>query len=82
MIVKLINLYYSIRALGLRAGFRYWRLMRLAEKNPIFAIKWCESLRSMANKEDIMGRHSDANILRNFADNLEYHNSNYHKLKS
>lgn len=78
MIFKLINLYSALRTLGLRCGFRYWRLMCAAINDPAFAIKWTNAMRSEANREDVMGRHSDADFFRAYAAEIERCNAAYH----
>jgi len=39
--------------------------------NPTFAIRWAKAMRSEADKEDTMGRHSDADFFRAYAEEIE-----------
>lgn len=36
------NLLNNIRVLGIRNGYRYWRIQKIAKTNPEIALRWAE----------------------------------------
>ena len=82
MIFKLVHLYFCIRHLGLFVGWRSWKLTGKACGNPEMVKAWSANCRKIANAEDVMKRHDAADLIRNFANELEQVNLLYHSRKN
>ena len=64
--------------LGLRIGYRYWRLQNLAMADPDMVPAWCHAWRAEANVEESIGNHLVAGLLRRFAKEAEELNEKFH----
>lgn len=82
MIFKIVHFWYCVKTLGLFRGFKYWNLTIRAMGDPTFVTQWANTIRIAANKDDVMKRHTSADALREFADEIESFNLIYHKKQS
>ena len=74
-VLRLLN---CIRHLGLRTGFRYWRLQNKSIRDPHMALRWALRCREEALRLDHLDKGNEAAVFRRFANELEDRNRKYH----
>lgn len=79
---KVRRLIQCIKHLGLKNGYRYWKLQNKAMKDPFVVPKLCEKLREEAMVEDSNGNYLAGALMRSFAKEAENLNTNFHAAKN
>jgi hypothetical protein len=66
-----VSLWRCLLSLGVRKGWRYWRLQRFYARHPHLTFKWAFNCRHEASECSRRGDAAMAWALRNFADELD-----------
>ena len=75
---SMLRLVGCCRALGLRNGFRYWRLQNKAIRDPFMALRWAYQIRHEAKLEAERGNKRTADLMECFADDILERNHQFH----
>ena len=66
------------RVLGIRAGWRYWRLDNAARRDPMLVPAMCNGLEAEARKLRTEGNEIEASLLEDYAIAAREHNRRFH----
>ncbi len=77
---SILALFDAVWCLGLIRGWAYWRLQCRASKDPTVIPAWCDKMEKEANRMDILGKHDEADIWRDFSLDCRMRNDAFHGL--